>query len=86
MSIIYKINCQKRQYIIKEIPQDLPPVYADPKLIRQVIINLLENAIKYSPENVPITLSIIHKTTQKVQVSVMDLGPGIPTAKKTENI
>lgn len=82
MSIIYKINCQKRQYIIKEIPQDLPPVYADPKLIRQVIINLLENAIKYSPENVPITLSIIHKTTQKVQVSVMDLGPGIPTAKK----
>jgi len=73
---------EKRQYIIKEIPQDLPSVYADPKLIRQVIINLLENAIKYSPENVPITLSIIHKTTQKVQVSVIDLGPGIPTAKK----
>ncbi|MBD2394932.1 histidine kinase [Cyanobacterium aponinum FACHB-4101] len=73
---------EKKQYIIKEIPQDLPSVYADPKLIRQVIINLLENAIKYSPENVPITLSVIHKTTQKVQVSVMDLGPGIPTAKK----
>lgn len=75
---------EKKQYIIKEIPQDLPSVYADPKLIRQVIINLLENAIKYSPENEPITLSIIHKTTQKVQISVIDLGSGIPEAKKNK--
>lgn len=73
---------EKNQHIIKEIPQDLPPVYADPKLIKQVIINLLENAIKYSPENQPITLSIIHKTTQKVQVSVIDLGSGIPEMEK----
>lgn len=73
---------EKKQYIIKEIPQDLPMVYADPVLIRQVIINLLENAIKYSPENEPITVSILHKTTQQVQVSIIDLGSGIPDTQK----
>jgi two-component system, OmpR family, clock-associated histidine kinase SasA len=73
---------EKNQSIIKEIPQDLPFVYADEKLISQVIINLLENAIKYSPNNAPIILSIIHKTTQKIEVSIIDIGHGIPHNKK----
>ncbi|BAQ60297.1 clock-associated two-component sensor histidine kinase SasA [Geminocystis sp. NIES-3708] len=73
---------EKNQKIIKEIPQDLPFVYADEKLISQVIINLLENAIKYSPYDAPIILSIIHKTTQKVEVSIIDIGAGIPDNKK----
>ena len=73
---------QKEGSIIQEIPQDLPAVYADPQLVKQVIINLLENAIKYSPRKSPIILSIIHKTTQKVQVSVIDEGSGIPDKQK----
>ncbi len=68
--------------IIKDIPQNLPSVYADSQLIRQVIVNLLENAIKYSPSSTPITISIIHKTTQKIQVSIIDEGSGIPDANK----
>ncbi|NCQ05764.1 MAG: histidine kinase, partial [Cyanobacteria bacterium] len=83
--IILNLNAklaEKNQYIIKEIPQDLPSVYADEKLISQVIINLLENAIKYSPSSSPIILSIIHKTTQKIQVSIIDVGSGIPDSKK----
>lgn len=73
---------EKNQHIIKEIPQDLPFVYADENLIRQVLINLLENAIKYSPNSEPIILSIIHKTSQKIQVSIIDKGSGIPDTKK----
>lgn len=73
---------KKNQQIIKEIPQDLPSVYVDEKLISQVIINLLENAIKYSPLNAPIILSIIHKTSQKIEVSIIDIGEGIPDNKK----
>ena len=87
----YKINKQnnlpsklreQERLIVQDIPQDLPAVYADPQLIRQVIINLLENAIKYSSVSTAITLSIIHKTTQKVQVSVIDEGSGIPEEQK----
>lgn len=73
---------EKNQHLIKEIPQDLPFIYADENLIRQVLINLLENAIKYSPHSAPIILSIIHKTSQKIQVSIIDKGSGIPNTKK----
>lgn len=61
-----------------DIPKDLPCVYADLERVRQVIANLLDNAIKYTPENGTIGVSILHRTTQKVQVSICDSGPGIP--------
>lgn len=69
---------RKSLTIKKDIPQDLPYVYADPERIRQVLINLLDNAIKYTPENGIITISGLHRTTQKVQFSIGDTGPGIP--------
>ena len=72
----------KKQTLVKDIPQDLPPVYADGELLQQVLINLLENAIKYTPKKGTITISILHKTTQKVEVSIMDTGSGIPPEKK----
>jgi two-component system clock-associated histidine kinase SasA len=62
----------------KDIPKDLPPVYADPERIRQVLINLLDNAIKYTPAGGTITVAGLHRTTQKVQYSIGDTGPGIP--------
>ncbi|NER35427.1 MAG: histidine kinase [Oscillatoria sp. SIO1A7] len=61
-----------------DIPNDLPPVYADPERVRQVIVNLLDNACKYTPEGGTIQFSILHRTSQKVQVSICDNGPGIP--------
>lgn len=68
----------KAQIIKVDLPQDLPPVYADSELIRQAIINLLDNAAKYTPEEGKITVSVIHRTNQKVQLSICDTGPGIP--------
>ncbi|MEO1427925.1 MAG: histidine kinase [Cyanobacteria bacterium J06633_8] len=64
--------------IIKDIPQDLPYVYADPERIRQVAINLLDNAIKYTPPEGTVTIAGLHRTSQKVQFSIGDSGPGIP--------
>ncbi len=61
-----------------DLPNDTPNVYADPERIRQVIINLLDNAIKYTPEGGIIGISLLHRTTQKVQISICDSGPGIP--------
>ena len=73
---------EKSLVLVKDIPQDIPRVYADEKLIRQVIVNLLDNAIKYTPLGGKITVSILHRTTQKVQISVCDTGPGIPEGKR----
>ncbi|HEY9815474.1 MAG TPA: ATP-binding protein, partial [Candidatus Obscuribacterales bacterium] len=61
-----------------DIPSDLPRVYADPERVEQVLMNLLDNAIKYTPVSGRIRLTILHRTTQKVQVSICDDGPGIP--------
>ncbi len=61
-----------------DIPSDLPLVYADRERIRQVIVNLLDNAIKYTPKEGEIQVIILDRTTQKVQVTVCDSGPGIP--------
>ncbi len=73
---------EKSISLIQDIPEDVPGVYADEELIRQVIINLLDNAIKYTPEDGKVTLSILHRTSQKVQVSISDTGPGIPKEKE----
>jgi two-component system clock-associated histidine kinase SasA len=68
----------KTQKLIKYIPTDLPPVYVDQDKIRQVLINLLGNATKYTPEGGKIELSVMHRTAQKIEVSITDNGLGIP--------
>ena len=61
-----------------DIPSDLPKVFADQRRMRQVLLNLLENALKYTGEGGHITLTMFHRTSQRVEVSVCDSGPGIP--------
>ena len=73
---------EKDQHLTTDIPSDLPPVYGDPDRIKQVISNLLDNAIKYSPSSGTIDLSILHRTAQKIQVSISDNGPGIPDVSR----
>ena len=78
------LSCQsdraqaKFQTLETDLPADLPCVYADSERLRQVLVNLLDNAIKYTPENGTIRLSVLHRTSQKAQVSICDTGPGIP--------
>jgi two-component system, OmpR family, clock-associated histidine kinase SasA len=72
----------KAQHLKMDVPPDLPYVHADSDHIRQVLINLLDNAIKYTPAGGMIKLCVLHRTTQKVQVSIMDDGPGIPVEKQ----
>jgi two-component system sensor histidine kinase KdpD len=60
-----------------DIPDDLPLVPLDSVLIEQVLVNLLENAIKYTPPKSPIEISA-SITDAQVLVQVADRGPGIP--------
>lgn len=68
----------KSLFVERDIPSDLPSVLADGERVRQVLTNLLDNAIKYTPVNGTIQVSVLHRTTQKVQVSICDNGPGVP--------
>lgn len=60
-----------------EIPPRLPSVYADLGMIERVLTNLLDNAIRHTPEHgeIVVELAVEH---DKVRVTVSDTGPGIP--------
>jgi two-component system sensor histidine kinase KdpD len=62
--------------IKKDIPEDLPPVELDPDLIGQVSVNLIENAIRYTPKESPIEIWV-RANKAELCVSVDDHGPGI---------
>lgn len=59
-----------------ELPASLPPVIADEEKIRWVLVQLLDNAIKFTPANGEVTL-IIHPETTALQIAVRDTGIGI---------
>ncbi len=61
-----------------DIPSDLPWVFADTRRMRQVLLNLIENALKFSKDGETITITMLHRTNQWVQVSICDNGRGIP--------
>lgn len=56
---------------------DLPPLYADDTLYRQAISNLIDNALKYAPENSTITVRAFKEDDEHLAVSVSDTGVGI---------
>ena len=64
----------------------LPPaplfVMADAVRLRQVLLNLVSNAIKYSPPSAPIELSV-HVVTECATICVRDYGLGVPPAEHT---
>ncbi len=66
------------------LPEDLPLVSFDPLLIEQVIVNLLDNAIKYTPPGTPIKISAYEKDGEVI-VGIEDRGIGI-TAGEEEKI
>jgi two-component system sensor histidine kinase KdpD len=67
-----------RQLLI-QLPQDLPMVSVDLVLIAQVFVNLLENALKYSPVDMPIEIAA-DQHDQEIRIVFKDRGIGIPEA------
>jgi two-component system sensor histidine kinase KdpD len=62
------------------VPGDLPLVPIDPALVEQVLLNLLENATKYTPPGSPIEVAA-RPVDGEVEVEVADRGPGVPMAE-----
>ncbi len=58
------------------VPDDLPPVFIDPVEIDQVVANLVENAVKYTPAGAEIAVSAA-VADGELRVSVADQGPGV---------
>lgn len=73
----------KRHMVHVHIANDLPLVEIDAALIIRVLVNLLENASKYTPVESEVTLSA-EVVGDQLSVSVSDTGPGLPAGREDE--
>jgi histidine kinase len=67
----------KRTRLHSSLPADLPHIQADEDRITQVLVNLVANAIQYTPEDGDVTISAA-RHTDEIHISVQDTGIGIP--------
>lgn len=57
-------------------------LHGDTEALRSIVLNLIENAFKYGPDDAPVVLSL-DKEGEKVLIQVADRGPGIPAAERS---
>jgi len=77
---LFQPTARKRDLrLIVELPARLPRACIDAERIQQVLINLVGNAVKFTPPRGRITVSVRHQPEQKsVEIAVRDSGIGIP--------
>jgi len=78
---LYPITQSKRQSLALKLPASLPPVRAHRQYLEQVLLNLLTNASKFTPEGGKITVSASQDNNSLV-IEVTDTGRGIPAEEQ----
>jgi len=63
--------------LIQDIPHDLPQIKGDPVKLKQIVMNLVSNAIKFTPEGGRVTLRVTVERDGQVRISVRDTGVGM---------
>ena len=74
----------KRQIMALQLPEKMPNLQADQRAMRQIMLNLLSNASKFTPEGGRIDLVVATTETGDLRISVIDNGIGIPDNKLGE--
>jgi PAS domain S-box-containing protein len=70
-------------HFITDLPEKLPPVYADELRLERILYNLLGNAVKYSPQGGDITVSV-RSDKERLVIGVSDQGVGISAADQAK--
>jgi two-component system phosphate regulon sensor histidine kinase PhoR len=86
MQIFAEQSSRKRLRLVANVTGDVATVHADGDRLRQVLINLVDNAVKYTPENGLVTVhvaSVQEAGERMLRLAVEDSGPGIPARDLT---
>lgn len=76
---LVKIRAEaKGLQLVEDFDEDLAQIWADPRALRQICLNLLSNALKFTPKGGRVTLSVANMADGGQILSVRDTGPGIP--------
>jgi two-component system, OmpR family, sensor histidine kinase KdpD len=75
-------RCRRRigeRHITRNLPRDLPLIHVDPVLVQQALVQIFDNAVKYSPATSPITVAGRARDGRMI-LSVSDAGAGLTPA------
>ncbi len=76
---LLKLRAQKRDIrLIESVEPSLPRIWADERAVRQAVLNLLTNAIKFTPQGGQVTLKVGWTSAGGQYIVIADTGPGIP--------
>lgn len=78
-SALQRLGTRLHEHEVRvNIQPDLPPAHVDGSLVLQVITNLLDNIVKYTPAGTQVSISAAARDDAFLQVCVDDTGPGLP--------
>jgi len=80
----FRASTKKAVSLSVQLPNDLPPAYADPSRVTQILVNLINNGIQFTPEGGSITVKaeIFKENPDYLCVKVADTGYGISAEEK----
>jgi len=77
VEILHSEAAKKHITMTLDMPEELTPLKLDPSLMERVIVNLISNAIKFTPDGGFVTIKFA-ELKDRMQIQVIDTGPGIP--------
>ena len=82
-AVVRTLSLTQGREVTVDIADDLPLVRLDYVEISQVLVNLIENAVKYSPSGQPVDIEV-RRYAEEIEVSIADRGDGIPAGQESE--
>lgn len=83
IDLVEKAHKTPDHFITMDAPDDLPLIYMDRDQIEDVVMNLLDNAVKYSPPSAGVVVrACVIQGPRRLKVEVIDAGPGVPEASR----
>lgn len=79
VSLIQPMAAQRRQKLELVLPATVVPIFADARLLKQLLVNLLGNAVKFTPEGGALGLRLTTPSADQGRIEVWDRGIGIAT-------
>ena len=76
-SVVSALATSKAQELALQIDEDIPLMYQDPVRVKQIVFNLLGNAVKFTPEGGRITTRVNVDGGDRVEIAVSDTGVGL---------